>query len=143
MQPLFGTQNRSTDLRECGTNGSQRLIKMVCTHCDEEVPIPSAQKLRKMRIDADWLGGAESFKVGRGCSHCNGTGFEGRKALYEALIVDEEIAHELHGQPTPERLRRLLLERGEATLLEKAVREAARGTISLEEATQLALELAE
>jgi len=122
---------------------SQCLVKMVCTHCDEEVPIPSAQKLRKMRIDADWLGGAESFKVGRGCSHCNGTGFEGRKALYEALIVDEEIAHELHGQPTPERLRRLMLERGETTLLEKAVREAANGIISLEEATQLALELAE
>jgi len=61
--------------------------------------------------------------------------------LYEGLIVDEEIAHELHGQPTPERLRRLMIERGEGTLLEKAVREAARGTISLEEATQLALEL--
>ena len=120
---------------------SQCLVKMVCTHCDEEVPIPSAEKLRKMRIDPAWLEGAEFFKVGRGCNHCNGTGFEGRKALYEGLIVDEEIAHELHGQPTPERLRRLMLERGEGTLLEKAVREAARGTISLEEATQLALEL--
>jgi type II secretory ATPase GspE/PulE/Tfp pilus assembly ATPase PilB-like protein len=122
---------------------SQCLVKMVCTRCDEEVPIPSAEKLRRMKIDPDWLGGTEFFKVGRGCSHCNGTGFEGRKALYEALIVDEEIAHELHGQPTPEQLRRLMLERGERTLLEKAVREAASGTISLEEATQMALELAD
>ncbi len=122
---------------------SQCLVKMVCTHCDEEVPIPQTEKLRRMKIDPDWLGGVEIFKVGRGCSHCNGTGFEGRKALYEALIVDEEIANELHGQPTPDRLRRLMLERGETTLLEKAVREAASGTISLEEATQLALELAD
>jgi len=122
---------------------SQCLVKMVCPHCAEEVPIPGREKLKKRRIDPAWLEGAEFFKVGRGCSHCNGTGFEGRKALYEALVVDEEIAHVLHGQPTPEKLRRLMIERGEPTLLEKAVREAVHGVISLEEATQLALELAE
>jgi type II secretory ATPase GspE/PulE/Tfp pilus assembly ATPase PilB-like protein len=122
---------------------SQCLVKMVCPHCDEEVPVPGCEKLKKMRINPAWLEGAEFFKVGRGCSHCNGTGFEGRKALYEALIVDEEIAQELHGQPTPEKLRRLMLAKGENTLLEKAVREAAHGVISLEEATQLALELSE
>jgi type II secretory ATPase GspE/PulE/Tfp pilus assembly ATPase PilB-like protein len=122
---------------------SQCLVKMVCPHCDEEVPVPSREKLKKMRIDPAWLEGAEFFKVGRGCNHCNGTGFEGRKALYEALIVDEEIAHQLYGQPTPEKLRRLMNEKGEPSLLEKAVREAAHGVISLEEATQLALELSE
>jgi type II secretory ATPase GspE/PulE/Tfp pilus assembly ATPase PilB-like protein len=122
---------------------SQCLVKMVCPHCDEEVPIPGREKLKKMRLNPAWLEGAEFFKVGRGCSHCNGTGFEGRKALYEALIVDEEIAQELHGQPTPEKLRRLMIEKGESTLLEKAVREAVHGVISLEEATQLALELSE
>jgi type II secretory ATPase GspE/PulE/Tfp pilus assembly ATPase PilB-like protein len=122
---------------------SQCLVKMVCPHCDEEVPIPSREKLKKTKINPSWLEGAEFFKVGRGCSHCNGTGFEGRKALFEALMVDEDIAHELHGQPTPEKLRHLMIEKGESTLLEKAVREAAHGVISLEEATQLALELSE
>ena len=101
------------------------------------------EKLKKMRINPDWLDGATFFKVGRGCSHCNGTGFEGRKALYEALIIDGEVAHALYHDPTPEKLRTLMLEKGETTLLEKAVREAAHGVISLEEATQLALELSE
>jgi type II secretory ATPase GspE/PulE/Tfp pilus assembly ATPase PilB-like protein len=122
---------------------SQCLVKMVCPHCDEEVPIPGREKLKTLRINPAWLEGAEFFKVGRGCSHCNGTGFEGRKALYEALIIDEEVAHELHGQPTPEKLRRMMIEKGETTLLEKAVREAVHGVISLEEATQLALELSD
>jgi type II secretory ATPase GspE/PulE/Tfp pilus assembly ATPase PilB-like protein len=122
---------------------SQCLVKMVCPHCDEEVPIPGSDKLKTMRINPAWLDGAEFFKVGRGCGHCNGTGFEGRKALYEALIVDEELARELHCQPTPEKLRRLMIEKGETSLLEKAVREAAHGVISLEEATQLALELSD
>jgi len=120
---------------------SQCLVKMVCPHCAEEVAIPGREKLKKMRINPAWLEDAEFFKVGRGCSHCNGTGFEGRKALYEALIVDEDIAHELHARPTPENLRRLMMEKGETTLLEKALLEAAHGVISLEEATQLALEL--
>jgi type II secretory ATPase GspE/PulE/Tfp pilus assembly ATPase PilB-like protein len=122
---------------------SQCLVKMVCPHCDEEVPIPGRDKLKKMKINSEWLDGAKYFKVGRGCSHCNGTGFEGRKALYEALIVDDEVAQALYSHPTPEKLRALMLEKGEVTLLEKAVREAAHGVISLEEATQLALELSE
>jgi type IV pilus assembly protein PilB len=120
---------------------SQCLVKMVCPHCGEEVPIPGYEKLKKMRINPDWLDEAGFLRIGRGCGHCNGTGFEGRKALYEALLVDEQVAQELRTTPTPERLRRLMFERGETTLLEKAVREAAHGVISLEEATQLALEL--
>jgi hypothetical protein len=78
-----------------------------------------------VRINSAWLEGVEFFKVGRGCSHCNGTGFEGRKALYETLIVDEKIAHEIHGQPTPEKLGRLMIEKGETTLLEKGARSRA------------------
>ena len=57
--------------------------------------------------------------------------------------MDEEIAQELHFNPRPEKLRRLMIAKGETTLLEKAVREAAHGVISLEEATQLALELSD
>src|ERR1700693_4853565 len=45
---------------------SQCLVKMVCPHCDEEVPIPGRDKLKSMRINPAWLEDAEYFKVGRG-----------------------------------------------------------------------------
>ena len=91
-----------------------------------------------MRIDPTWLADAPNFKVGRGCSHCNGTGFSGRKALFEALIVDKKILKSLNDNPEPEFLKHLMKEQGEATLFEKAVRESALGVISLEEARRLA-----
>ncbi len=43
---------------------SQCLVKMVCPHCHEEVPIPSREKLKKMRINPAWLEGAEFFQGG-------------------------------------------------------------------------------
>jgi type II secretory ATPase GspE/PulE/Tfp pilus assembly ATPase PilB-like protein len=54
--------------------------------------------------------------------------------LFEALIVDDEVKAAIQDQAPTVQLRRILEAKGEATLFEKAVREAAAGVISLEEA---------
>ncbi len=58
----------------------------------------------------------------------------GRKAIFEALIVDDEVKIAIQERAPALQLQRILERRGEASLLEKAVREAAAGVISLEEA---------
>jgi hypothetical protein len=58
----------------------------------------------------------------------------GRKAIFEALIVDDEVRVAIQEQLPAIQLRRILQAKGETTLFEKAVREAAAGTVSLEEA---------
>jgi type II secretory ATPase GspE/PulE/Tfp pilus assembly ATPase PilB-like protein len=113
---------------------SQRLVKKVCPRCYVEEPIPSRDRLNKLGIDPEWLGETSSLRHGRGCDFCRNTGVSGRKPIFEILIVDDEVKIAIQERAPATHLKRLMSEKGESTLFEKAVREAAAGMISLEEA---------
>ncbi len=81
---------------------AQRLVRQVCANCKEEIKIPesvrksikqeinkiSPSELKKYGVDPQ-----EEFKFyhGKGCDVCNGTGIKGRVAIYEAVLVNENI----------------------------------------------------
>jgi type II secretory ATPase GspE/PulE/Tfp pilus assembly ATPase PilB-like protein len=113
---------------------SQRLVKKVCPRCYVEEPIPSRERLNKLGIDPEWLGGTSSLRRGSKCDFCRNTGVSGRKPIFEILIVDDEVKIAIQERAPATHLKRLMSENGESTLFEKAVREAAAGMISLEEA---------
>jgi type II secretory ATPase GspE/PulE/Tfp pilus assembly ATPase PilB-like protein len=113
---------------------SQRLVKKVCPRCYVEEPVPSEERLIGLGIQPDWLNGIHSLRRGRKCDFCRQTGVSGRKAIFEALIVDDEVKIAIQEQAPAVQLGRLLEAKGEAGLFERAVREAASGVISLEEA---------
>ena len=113
---------------------SQRLVKKVCPRCYIEEPIPSEQLLSRLGIPPHWLSGVSALRRGRKCDFCRHTGVSGRKAIFEALIVDDELKVAIQEQAPAVHLRRILQEKGETTLFRKAVQEAATGVISLEEA---------
>ena len=64
---------------------AQRLVKKICQFCYEEY-IPDENQLRL-------LGGAKPEKLARGtcCHNCSNTGYKGRVAIHEILIIDNEI----------------------------------------------------
>jgi MSHA biogenesis protein MshE len=61
---------------------AQRLVRLICESCVQD-HVPSAQEQKfvetELRLEA------REFKQGRGCGHCNGTGFRGRIGVYEML----------------------------------------------------------
>jgi len=61
---------------------AQRLMRLVCESCIEDCA-PSAQEQKF--VEAELRIEARGFKRGRGCGHCNGTGFRGRMGVYEML----------------------------------------------------------
>jgi type II secretion system protein E len=65
---------------------AQRLVRLVCPDCRE--PIAPAPELRQQFGVTDLPG---QLMRGRGCLACKGTGFKGRTAIYEFLVVDESI----------------------------------------------------
>ncbi|MEW6199994.1 MAG: GspE/PulE family protein [Planctomycetota bacterium] len=66
---------------------AQRLVRTVCTHCKEEWVPDAAAKL-----PADFgLQRGEVLYRGRGCKECRNTGFAGRRALYELLVMNDEL----------------------------------------------------
>jgi type IV pilus assembly protein PilB len=113
---------------------SQRLVKKLCPRCAIDDPIPSEERLARLAISPEWLAGAASVRRGRKCDFCRKTGVSGRKAIFEALIVDDEVKIAIQERAPALQLQRILERRGEASLFEKAVREAGAGVISLEEA---------
>ncbi|MET3109174.1 general secretion pathway protein E [Oxalobacteraceae bacterium GrIS 2.11] len=66
---------------------AQRLIRQNCTRCLEPV-VPDAELLAFSGI-IDVSG--YRFMAGKGCPHCRGTGFKGRKAIAEVLKLSDEI----------------------------------------------------
>jgi len=68
---------------------AQRLIRVICDQCAERY-VPTRRLLDDSQLSAS-TSAAYNFCIGRGCSHCRGTGYRGRKAIGELLVMDDEI----------------------------------------------------
>ena len=70
---------------------AQRLVRVVCDVCAE----PYALRLHEREWLKAELGDTidqHSYMHGRGCTHCNGSGYRGRIGVYEMLEMTEELA---------------------------------------------------
>ena len=67
---------------------SQRLAARICDKCKEAYYPPREVLLRYFKKEG--LTDVPFFR-GRGCPHCRGTGFHGRVAFHELVIVNEDI----------------------------------------------------
>ncbi len=68
---------------------AQRLVRVNCSQCVSD-DYPDAALIAESGIkpaDAQKI----RFRAGRGCGHCRGTGFKGRKAIAEVLYLNDEI----------------------------------------------------
>ncbi len=68
---------------------SQRLVARICEHCREPVPV-STRVLEKYFYDADQCGEILFYR-GAGCPECRNTGYHGRVAIHELVIISEEM----------------------------------------------------
>lgn len=67
---------------------AQRLVRKLCSHCKTEKPITTALLPTGFEIPKDIYTHHEAV----GCEHCYHTGYSGRKAIYEILPIDTELA---------------------------------------------------
>jgi len=69
---------------------AQRLVRLICESCTEEGE-PDAQEGRWLEavMGPGWT--THKFRHGRGCSHCNGTGYAGRTGVYEMLEMTPDL----------------------------------------------------
>ena len=68
---------------------AQRLVRINCPHCAVDY-VPDAQLLADSGITPEQAK-SFTFREGRGCGQCRGTGFKGRKAIAELLNLNDEI----------------------------------------------------
>ena len=63
---------------------AQRLVRTICPHCKEKVPASAADKVA-VGEDIDYV------YHGKGCPNCNNTGYKGRMAIHEIIIIDSQV----------------------------------------------------
>lgn len=69
---------------------AQRLVRILCDHCKEPEPNPSIRLLNLCGFEKGDLEGQTIYKP-VGCTRCGGSGYRGRRGIYELMIMNSEI----------------------------------------------------
>ena len=110
---------------------AQRLVRLICPQCS--VPhVPTPDVLAASAIDAAQAATIE-FRHGRGCGHCRGSGYKGRHAIGEVLILNDELRELIVSRAPIRTIKERARANGTRFLRESAIALAAAGRTTLEE----------
>lgn len=118
---------------------AQRLIRINCTHCSARYT-PGEEEWRGLsahRKDTSHF----NFMRGSGCAHCRGTGYKGRKAIAEMLLLDDDTREMITGGAPIKQIKERAREKGFATLQGSALALVQSGTTTLEEVRRVTLSI--
>ena len=73
------------------------------------------------------------FKHAKGCGHCRGTGYKGRKAVAELLILNDELREMIVAREPIRKLKEAAKNSGMRTIREAALEAVANGLTTLQE----------
>jgi general secretion pathway protein E len=114
---------------------AQRLLRMNCEHCAVSVP-PDAAALAESDIDPvrawEW-----KFRAGKGCGQCRGTGYKGRRAVAEAMILNDELRELIAAKAPLSTLKIAAARAGVVPMREAALLLVERGETTLEEVNRV------
>lgn len=110
---------------------AQRLVRLNCTHC--AMPDnPTPELLAESAVTAE-AAATMKFLKGQGCGQCRGTGYKGRMAVAELLILDDEIREMIVARDPIRKLKETARRKGLRLLRETAIEAVANGKTTLEE----------
>ena len=109
------------------TTAAQRLVRLLCPHCKKQEPFNSDLYPRQFKPYST----VHYHYKAQGCEQCYFTGYKGRKAIYEVIPIDQELALEMKNGNMY--IEGLLKERGILTLAENAFAFFSDGLTSIDE----------
>lgn len=89
---------------------AQRLVRRICKHCRAPHK-PTPQELKALNL-SEGQAAKMKFYWGRGCIHCRNTGYSGRVAIYELMLMNNEIRQALSAGEDASVLRQIALKSG-------------------------------
>ena len=114
---------------------AQRLARRLCVHCREEYEPTEADIVAAGWLPEEVFSGKKHPTLFRavGCSACSKTGYRGRKALIEFLVVSDDVERLIIEGGTADDIHKLAVEQGMVTLRQSGLRKALEGETTLEE----------
>jgi MSHA biogenesis protein MshE len=119
---------------------AQRLVRVICESCSTEYR-PQAPEYAWLRPELRELAETTRFFHGKGCSHCNGTGYRGRTGVYELLEMTRGVLDAANHPDPSHFLKAAQAEMAGETLRRHAVQLAVQGRTTIAEAMRVSHQL--
>ncbi len=110
---------------------AQRLVRKVCKDCRVEYT-PEPDVFRRLGMTEEETAGRTLYR-GVGCEKCGGSGYNGRYAIHELLVVDDDIEHAIVKEASAFEIRDVAVKNGMHTLRQDGIHKAFQGITTLEE----------
>ncbi len=110
---------------------AQRLVRTICSECKESVPLTDPIMIRF--IQSLHVPVPDHVYQGRGCPVCNNTGYRGRAALEEVLLLNRELRQAIDQRATELEMEDIAIKSGFVSLQTNAVRKLIAGITSVAE----------
>lgn len=115
---------------------AQRLIRVVCENCSTEYqPLPN--EMEWLALDLGERAAQHKYYHGRGCNSCNGTGYQGRRGVYEMLEMNAEVLDAINHHDPVHFLKVARQHMGEHTLRRHAMSLVLAGKTTVGEAMRI------
>lgn len=113
---------------------AQRLVKTVCKDCSYTRKASPIEKdifeRRNQTIDI--------VTIGRGCDRCRHTGYRGRMAIHELIVVDDEMKQQMMNQSTMQEIKQYVKNKGVRFLIDDGLEKIKQGKTTLDEVLRVA-----
>ncbi len=111
---------------------AQRLARRLCVKC-KEAYLPTDETLTAARVNWDLAAGMPTLYRPIGCPSCSGTGYKGRLALHEVMMVNEEIERLAVEHAPATEITAAALRSGMVTLRNDGLNKVLQGVTSIDE----------
>jgi type IV pilus assembly protein PilB len=115
---------------------AQRLIRVNCPKCSEPYE-PEHKQLIGLGLKPEQWKNA-TFKRGKGCDHCKGSGYRGRRGIFELMVMNKHIRELAFNKATASEIRKAAVANGMATLAMDGARKVMQGITTADEVLRMA-----
>lgn len=115
---------------------AQRLVRILCPHCKEGYEIDDEEwaRIAPMAAKAGWdKEGKPVLYKPEGCKFCGGTGYRGRRAIFEMMKMTSATRNMIVTGESHEAIKKACLGAGMSSLFESGMRKCLSGDTSLDE----------
>lgn len=113
---------------------AQRLVKKVCKDCATTRPATLVEKEIFERRHQT----IEHITYGKGCDACRQTGYRGRMAIHELIVMNEELKQLMMNKATIQELKAHIRQKGTRFLIDDGLIKVKAGKTTLEEVLRVA-----
>lgn len=110
---------------------AQRLVRRICSSCKQPYR-PPTEVITEAGYDPDVYGNVDFYR-GEGCERCNRSGYRGRTAIHEIMVMDADLRRRVIRSESASRIKKAAVAKGMSTLRDDGWKKAVLGQTTIEE----------